>query len=215
MRVRRSGVPATIGLVVEGDAEFAAFPRLHSHKLIAGCPPIKATNLHCVGSDREPIGIARLIAPKVIAHQVAGRERVIVCFDREQRTVCAPELAKAVAIKLREVLRDTNRSDEGVSVVVADRAFEAWLLAGAHGLHAKRLLKSVPSSWTSFEGKPGRENKKGVAELETLLGRPYSKTVDGPELFCSLSFPDARAYADGALGSRSLDKFLRELGCLS
>jgi hypothetical protein len=48
--------------------------------------------------------------------------------------------------------------------------------------------------------------------LTTLLGRLYSKTKDGPNLFTKLDFITARTHANGASGSKSLDKFPRTLG---
>lgn len=54
-RERREGVLKTAGVIVEGDAEYAAIPRLHTKKLIAGCPPIHVTNLGGVGSHLSPL----------------------------------------------------------------------------------------------------------------------------------------------------------------
>jgi hypothetical protein len=210
-RPRRPNVQPTVGLIVEGDAEFEALPLLHKNKLLSGCPPLKAINLGGVGADRKPEGIARLIAPKVIQHQTAGRTRVVICIDREQRTLCAPGFASAVLEALRAELQRRGKPSTDVYVVIADRAFEAWLLADAKGLHQRKVLKSAPR-FKSFEGQPGERQHMGVAELSTLLGRPYSKTKDGPALFEKLDFARARQYAQGGSGSRSLDKFLRTLG---
>lgn len=208
---RRAGVLATVGLVVEGDAEFEALPLLHKKKLIPGCPPLKASNLGGVGSDRKPVGIAKLVAPKVIAHQQAGRTHVVVCLDREQRPECAPEFAQQVQAALSQELVARNKPVEGVQVVISDRAFEAWLLAGARGLHARGVLKA-PLAVHCFEGQMGIEGRKGVGELTKLLGREYSKTKDGPSLFEKLDFPAARSHRNSGHGSKSLDKFLRTLG---
>ncbi len=191
---RRPGILATVGLVVEGDTEFAALPLLHRRRLIAGCPPLKATNLGGVGSHKTPAAIANQVAPHVIAHQVAGRPRVVVCVDREQRHDCSPSFARAIHGELVKVYVAKDRPVTAlatVSVVVADRAFEAWLLAG---------------SGQTFDGQLGRKQRKGVVELEALLRRPYRKTVDGPQLFSKLDLQVARR------GSKSLDKLLRELG---
>ncbi len=210
-RTRRAGVQPTLGLIVEGDAEVAAFPLLHKSTLIAGCPPLKATNLGGVGSDRKPEGIAKLIAPKVIAHQIAGRTKVVICIDREQRTLCAPGFATTVLEALKEELKQRNKSWTDVHVIIADRTFEAWLLADAKGLHQRKSFKRPPN-FNSFEGQLGERQLKGVVELTTLLGRPYSKTRDGPDLFTKLDFATARTHAKGTSGSKSLDKFLRTLG---
>ncbi len=200
-----------IGLVVEGDAEFAAFPLLHKNKLVTGCPPLKAVNLGGVGADTKPVGIARLVVKKVIAYQVAGCARVVVCIDREHRDLCAPQLAIQVMGALKTELQQKGRSADDVHVVVADRAFEAWLLADARGLHTRRVFKRAPG-FHSFEGQLGERRLLGVVELTNLLGRTYSKTKDGPQLFSRLDFAAARAHSRGGHGSKSLDKFLRTLG---
>lgn len=210
-KARRAGVQPTVGLVVEGDAEFAAFPLLHKNKLIAGCPPLKASNLNGVGSDRKPEGIAKLIAPKVIAHQTAGRTKVVVCIDREQRSICAPGFATAVLDALKMELQRRGKPSDDVHVVIADRTFEAWLLADAKGLHQRKVFKQAPK-FNSFEGQMGERQLKGVVELTNLLDRAYSKTKDGPDIFTKLDFPTARTHSKGAAGSKSLDKFLRTLG---
>ena len=172
---------------------------------------MKAVNLHGVGSDRAPIGIALMLVPKVIEHQVAGRTKVIICIDREQRSACAGELAQAIAAALSKQLVQKGRSSSDVHVVVADRTFEAWLLADADGLHCRSVFKTAPT-FHCFEGRMGEESKKGVVELSRLLERPYSKTSDGPQLFAKLDWDAARSHGSGKRGSRSLDKLLRTLG---
>jgi hypothetical protein len=209
-RSRRRG-PATIGLIVEGDAEYVALPMLHREDLLPGSPPMKATNLGGVGSDRTPEAIAKLLAPKVKQHVVAGRTTVVVCFDREQRAVCCPELARQVEAATRSELIRQNCPNYKLHIVVADRTFEAWLLADASGLHSRGVFRNAPT-FHRFEGDMGREAKKGLVELASLLGRAYGKTSDGPALFRKLDFAAARDKSAGGRGSRSLDKFLRALG---
>lgn len=201
----------TVGLVVEGETEFDALPLLHREHLVAGCPPLRAVNLRGVGSHLDPIGVAKMVAPKVIAHVAAGRTRVIVCIDREQRDLCAGAFAQAVGRELAAELRRLRCSSSDVHVVIADRTFEAWLLADARGLNARGHLKSAPR-FHCFEGQMGKQGKKGVVELTQLLGRPYDKTSDGKSLFREVDFATARKYGPGHHGSRSLDKLLRTLG---
>ncbi len=147
----------------------------------------------------------------VVQHQVAGRDTVVVCIDREQRSACAPELASAVREALVQELIKQGRAGDGVHVVIADRAFEAWILADAKGLHQRGVFRQRPA-FNSFEGQLGAGGKKGVVELVRLLGRSYRKTVDGPRLFTLLDFRLARRHKPGDGGSRSLDKFLRAVG---
>ncbi|UQA63465.1 DUF4276 family protein [Polyangium aurulentum] len=208
MKQARRALPE-VGLIVEGQTEFVALPKLA--RLLDGCPLLRAINLRGVGAERPPIGIARLAAPHVIAHQAAGRSRIVFCLDREERKECPGQLAQAVTSALTTELRSRGRDPKGLAVVVADRSFEAWILADARGLFKGGHFKAAPK-FTSFEGHLGKRNNKGLDELADLLGRPYVKTVDGPKLFEALSFATARTFGPGRHGSRSLDKLLRTLG---
>jgi hypothetical protein len=114
----------TIGLVVEGDSEFYALPKLS--RLIPGCPALKAANLGGLGSDLSVEAIAKRALPKAKQHFAAGRSQVVLCLDRESRKECAGSLATAISKRLA-----TMCGRQEVSVVVADRAFEAWILADA------------------------------------------------------------------------------------
>jgi hypothetical protein len=131
---RRQGVKPTVGLVVEGDTEYEALPLLYREGLVSSCPPLKASNVGGVGSHRE------------------------------QRPDCPGALAQAVQAALHQELARKGKPCSNVSVVVSDRAFEAWILADAKGLHAKGAFSRAPS-FASFEGKMGRENKKGVVDV--------------------------------------------------
>lgn len=206
-RKRRDGILPTVGLVVEGDTEFAAFPLLHTKRLIPHCPPLRAINLGGVGSDLTPEAIARMIKPKVIQHRAAGRKRVVICIDREQRAETAVALGTQVLQALQALLLKDGHAATDITVTVADRVFEAWILADARGLHARGMFKKAPS-FHSFEGAMGKQQRKGLVELADLLGRPYSKTKDGPQLFAKLDFVTARKHAPGDYGSRSLHAFL-------
>ncbi len=207
-RQRGSKNQLTIGLVVEGNTEFHALPLLHE---LLECPPLKATNLRGVGEQNTPVGIAKLAAPSIRSHIIAGRSRVVLCIDRESRKECAGMLAQAIHHELRKELGRTNHDGHDVHVVVADRAFEAWILADARGLHTRKEFKSAPK-FHSFEGHMGEQGRKGEVELSRLLGRDYSKSRDGKELFAKLDFQQARRHERGSHGSKSLDKLLRTLG---
>lgn len=158
-----------------------------------------------------PQGIAERVAPKVIEHQAAGRERVIFCLDREKRQQTAPCFAAQVTQALTRELKERGRTASDVHVIVVDRAFEAWLLADAHGLHARGKFKTAPT-FHRFEEQLGVRGHLGTIELGRLLGRFYDKRKDGPALFAALDFSTARDMSPGRRGSRSLDKFLRTLG---
>jgi hypothetical protein len=208
---RRSGIGQTVGLIVEGDTEFEALPLLHKRTLVARCPPLKATNMGGIGSQLTSAAIAVMLAPKVIAHLAAGRSKIVVCIDREDRSDCASEFATSIAPALGNELAKKGKSAMSLDIVIADRAFEAWLLADACGLQARGLLRTAPT-FKCFEGQLGEQGKKGMVELGKMLGRPYSKRRDGPMLFSRLDFDAARRFAASGHGSKSLDKLLRTLG---
>ena len=160
-RPRRAGVAPTIGLVVEGETEFSSLPLLHREGLIARCPPLKVVNLGGIGSERTAVGIAKMVVPKIIAHQEAGRPKVVVCLDREQRSKCAGELASEILSAVSNELAKRRRTSEGVNIVVSDRSFEAWILADARGLHERRVFGAAPR-FHRFEGEPGGAGGFGI-----------------------------------------------------
>jgi len=201
----------TVGLVVEGEAEFRALPLLHTERLLAGCPPLKPRNVGGIGGDVSPAGIAFRAHKAVLGLFASGAVRVAVCLDRERREACPGELAHLVWKELDRLLVEKGGSGRDVDVVVADRAFEAWILADATGLHARGLLKTAPK-FRSFEGRLGTRKGLGKRELTQLLGREYRETRDGPRLFAHLDFAAARAHGSAGNGSKSLDKLLRVLG---
>jgi hypothetical protein len=209
---RQKAYPArqstTVGLIVEGETEFHALPLLRS--IFKGhCPPLKPINLGGVGATLTAEGVAKRLLGKVKIHLASGYRHVVICIDREQREVCAGQFAQAIYASLVSLLQNSMGS-AAIDVVVADRTFEAWLLAGAEGLWARREFK-MGLKKHCFEGELGAQSKKGVVELDTLLGRYYEKTRDGPRLFARLDFPAARKCGTGHRGSKSLDKFLRTL----
>jgi hypothetical protein len=194
----------SIGLVVEGDTEFYALPKLS--RLVVGCPGLQATNLRGLGSHLSATAIAKRALPMVRQHFAAHRSAVVICLDREDREERAEALASEISRYVREEIHQGP-----VHVVVADRAFEAWLLADAIGLFKAREFIYEPK-FGCFEGCLGRGRRKGAAELDHLLGRAYVKTKDGPHLFEKVKFERARDFGPGKRGSRSLDKLLRTLG---
>jgi hypothetical protein len=200
-----------VGLVVEGQTEYMALPLLHRRKLVAGCPPLRPSSLNGVGEQPSPEAIAKQVLPKVVAHQVAGRSPIVVCFDRERRGAAGTDLGRSVVTELRRLLILDGRSTDDVFVVVADRAFEAWLLADAHGLFARGVFRVQPRVFC-FEGELGARSRLGVDELSHLLGRDYHKTRDGPRVFAAIDFAEARKNGPGLRGSASLDAFLIALG---
>jgi len=127
---------------------------------------------------------------------------VVVVLDRESRDVAATDFEAEVRAELMTLLVEKGRGRARLEVVAADRAFEAWILADAQGLHERKKFKLAPD-FHCFEGSLGIKREKGKREIERLLGRPYSETNDGPKLFESIDPSAAREWKnwDGAHGA--------------
>lgn len=213
-RTRRVG-RARVGLVVEGQCERDAFR--HLSRLVDPCPPFdRPAVVGGIGETASPRQIAERVAPAVAFLQY-DNSRVIVCIDRESREASADALAAEVEVALRsELPRCGGTLRTPVVVVVADRAFEAWLLADIQNLAS--LHRKAPPPARCYEGYMrvrgagrGFGYHYGDDLLERTFGR-YRKTREGPSLFSELSVRDAREVCGNrAFGSASLDRFLRIL----
>ncbi len=208
-----SGTPSArrdvVGLVVEGRAEYSALPKLAD--LLAGCPSLRPKNMNGCGTTMDATGIARRALSHVREHLDAGVRRVVVCVDREERKLLARNFARQIAGELKRLLVASGYSIEQVSVVVADRAFEAWILADADGLWRRKHFRRKPRQHC-YEGHLGPDNDKGKVEISHLLAAEYKETRDGPRLFGLLDVAAARDSRPAARGSRSLDSLLLAVG---
>lgn len=209
MRGSKAHARAAVGIVVEGRAEFAALPRLA--EIVPGCPALRPKNMQGSGPDMNSLGVARRAFPHVREHLDAGLQRVVVCVDREERTVLAATLATQIRRELHRMLAASDYSTETVSVVVADRAFEAWILADANGLWQRKQFRRRPRQHC-YEGHLGPGNDKGKAEISHLMASEYKESRDGPRLFGLIDISAAREYRASGRGSRSLETFLLAVG---
>lgn len=115
--------------------------------------------------------------PAAILVLVDAEER---CLQREQAGM-KERLGPHLLARAR-----TTAGDTPVSVVVANRMFESWLLADFHSLRARGHFPAAArfSDWRTPEELAGCK-----AKLEHLLGRKYGETSDQTELAQHLSLP--------------------------
>ena len=205
----RTAVP-TVGLVVEGDAEFYALPKLREMTCVDSCPPLSVKNLRGLSGGMSARAIAQRASPHVVAHLVAGRDDVVLVVDLERRNDCPGDFAGQIRQSLIGELAAKGRACHTLAVVVANRSFEAWLLADASGLHSRGLFAIKPKR-KSFEGTLTASGEVGKREVERLLGSEYRESVDAPRLFEGIDLHRARDFSRPG-GSKSLDKLLRTLG---
>lgn len=199
-------------MVVEGRTEGAAFR--HLPRFLAGCPPIdRPAVVEGIGADAPAAQIAKRVVREVAFLQRDNR-KVIVCVDRESRSLTAANFAADVARALEAALPGVGgRAGYPVDVVVADRAFEAWLLADIDCLWraAKPPKRCFEGYMRPMQGRK-RGHHYGDDQLEKFIGR-YEKVRDGPRLFEQVNFAHARVpCGDGGRGSQSLAAFLQALG---
>ena len=188
----------TIASVVEGHGEVPGLPPLlqriardHSVWDLRTPPPFRRNK----GSLVLPGGIETAV--QATAHRVGEVGGVLVLIDADDdRPGChGPEL-------LARARR--ARSDVPVSVVLANKEFEAWFLAGAsslagqHGFPADLAPPPKPESIRDAKGWLTNQRK-------TANGQPYSPTVDQAPLARIFDMKQARA------GAPSFDKFRREV----
>jgi hypothetical protein len=204
MRRRRRIVP-----VVEGVGEEKAVPilveRWLEYRGFDGCFDVqeRAVRAQGVGALSRPYDATRHLGIEAYVRSAlrARADAILVildaddaCLNRTAHNPLGPELlarARAVA------------GDVPISVVVANRTYEAWLLAGRAALYRCRLVqRGAPLSRISDP--EARAGSKGV--IGQFIGEKYSPPVHQPELTRAMSFSEGSQRR-----APSLAKLVREL----
>jgi hypothetical protein len=97
---------------------------------------------------------------------------------------------------------EAARPDRKVSVVLAKRSYEAWLIAGAESLRGVRTLSVDLSPPADAEAVGGAKHW-----LDTRMTSGYSETIDQAALTAAVDLVKARA-------APSFDKFVRDIARL-
>jgi hypothetical protein len=185
-----------IGLVVEGKGEVEAFPLLLRRILeenqiwdIEFKRPVRLDRGKLV---KEP-ELDRAVRLAIELNQRQGP--VLVCADADD------DCPAVLGPRLKAVAQRSAGDDVPVIVILANREFETWFLAGASSLCGKAGLR--PS--LQFVDEP--ESVRGAKEWLTKnmsSGRIYSPTVDQARLTALLDISAARR-------SASFDRCCREI----
>lgn len=189
-----------IGLVVDGEAEYASFPHIISQLQSVTGATILSPALAKL-QPYAPAGQIALTASKKIKVLERKRvDRVVVLIDRETRPDCCGEFADAVQRRIMRLVQ------VDVAVVVKDRTYENWLVADV------AALERVPNRFQVSKRSRSRiePNKAdGAPALEiikTACRSNYEKVSDARAI---LSKADVKEIAEN---SRSFRRFLRCLG---
>lgn len=97
------------------------------------------------------------------------------------------------------------RPDKQVSVILANREFEAWFLAAAPSLAGQF---GFPAEFPRPQNPETPRDCKGLLTRARPKGQPYKETVDQAPLTSAFDLKMAREHSD------SFDKFYREISRL-
>ena len=119
----------SIQCIVEGDGEVAAIPILLARLMRQFCPDRLPVTPRPIRRPRNSIVKARQLEEwvEIAARRVEHRGGVLVLLDADQDLPCT--LAPALLTRARAASRECP-----VSVVLANRNYEAWLIASAASL---------------------------------------------------------------------------------
>jgi hypothetical protein len=194
-----------IGLIVDGLGEVVALPLLYER---IRSPHVLLKPVH--EQRLQPLAKAEQIAPiaarrcRLLAAE--GVDLVVVLLDREDRDDCPGAFASQLHSL---IVRQLDRRQIGVAVVLKNRRLENWLVADMTSLSGSPRLFSDRSR---VEQAVPAGNADGLNDAIDILHRAcgprgrYGK-VKGAKAICTHLDP-GRA----ALNSRSFRRFLRVLG---
>jgi hypothetical protein len=191
--------PPTIALIVEGDGEVSALPKL-LHRIAA---ELDVPNLRTPTPMRIPRGkitivggIERAVAAEAL--RVSSKGGVLVLLDADDD--CPAEYGPLLLARARPA-----RPDKHVSVVLANREFEAWFLAAAPSLAGQF---GFPNEFPRPRIPEAPRDCKGILTKARPKGQPYKETVDQAPLASAFDMKMAREHSD------SFDKLYREISDL-
>jgi hypothetical protein len=186
--------------IVEGQGDVAAVPVL-LRRIASEVEPDRGIEV------RRPIRVARDKVVKdgelerfvELARRTAGAGgAVLIVLDADDD--CPKDLAPALLTRAQ-----AGRPGDEIRVVLANREFEAWFLAGAMSLRGRRGLPD------DLEPPPDPEairDAKGWLQTRRTDGFAYSPTTDQPALAAIVDLHAARAT------SPSFDKLWRDIASL-
>ena len=186
--------------IVEGDGEVRAVPILIRRIVAHYAPsafvpvgrPIPVSRLGFVRTDL----LERTV--ELAARQTQPTDGILILLDADDDCPC--DLAEALMTRAKAA-----RPDRAISVVAANREYEAWFLAAATSIRGKRGLADDMNAPADPEA---IRDAKGWLARHTPRGFTYKPTLDQPAL--TNIFDLEQAYA-----ARSFRKLVKEVLALA
>ena len=179
-----------IGLIVDGEGDFASFRR----KFKDGFRILKTDGPR--GHTVTPEQIVNRSRKQVLMLQAFRCDAVIIVLDFEERSMRYGEFCKALEDRVKSL-----KFPVPVQVAVPNQMIENWYLADIHHLSMHKRFLKEDLQQKPYEGKAGKK----IIKRMMRKGYSYSETKHGPELFEAIRLGTARR------NSSSFDAFLSHI----
>lgn len=185
----------SIASIVEGDGEVAALPvllrrlaaELEPFVLVNALPPIRVRRDRFLNKEEE------LRRQLLLAASKCGDDGwILIVLDADDD--CPKQKGADIYGRAREYVPHRR-----LSVVLANREFEAWFIAAAQSLDGLRGFALTPGERVEAEAP---RNAKGWIR-EHMRGKPYSEVIDQPAFAARI---DLRQALDNSRSFRKLYK---------
>jgi hypothetical protein len=188
-----------IATVVEGEGEVKALPillRRLAHDLGHWTVRFPKPHRHHRGKLLGPGGLERVIDQVALLNPHAAGILVLLDADDD----CPATLAPSLLTRARAA-----RPDRRISVVLANREFEAWFLAAAPSLAG---IRGLPGDLKAHPDPESPRDCKGWLTHQRTDGHSYRPAADQSAVANAFDLAAARQH------SPSFDKFCRDLANL-
>jgi hypothetical protein len=198
-----------IGIIAEGDTEYACLPTLVAKR---GHQVVFNINL---GGIPAQWNWEKVFSEKVfpfvraaIRKDPEGRpEKILIVLDREDRGPCCGGLATIGHRVLLEKLREDNIQDVlPIAIILANPQIECWLFAQPELLNSSSLFTTSIADVLGAECNDGRRILN-VVNRTLRNGKKWDKVQNGKALAQRIDLDNPKVLER----SRSLRKFVKEI----
>lgn len=174
-----------VAAIVEGDGEVAAFPVLlrrlrdwltPDNYVVEIMKPIRVRRDRFLNKNEEFRRMLLLAADKC-----GNRGWILILLDADDD--CPAQLAKQILARAQEIVLDRR-----ISVVLANREYEAWFIAAAESLNGLRGLSVSESDQLESESIRDAKNWIGCR----IKAGKYREVTDQPAFSAAMNLQQAR-----------------------